>query len=115
MAEILQRKSKDPRLHAVTVTDVELTDDLRLARVYVTTLQEGQQETEVLAGLARAAGFVRSELGRRLSLRYNPELVFLKDTSGPRGDRILALLDGLQLGPGSETQDDGDMTTGPRT
>ena len=115
VAEILQRKSKDPRLHAVTVTDVELTDDLRLARVYVTTLQEGQQETEVLAGLARAAGFVRSELGRRLSLRYNPELVFLKDTSGPRGDRILALLDGLQLGPGSETQGDGDVTTGPRT
>ncbi|MBI4000226.1 MAG: ribosome-binding factor A [Nitrospira defluvii] len=46
-------------------------------------------------GLAKASGFVRAELGRRLALRYLPELTFIKDVSGPRADRVLELLDGL--------------------
>ncbi len=107
VADILMRKSKDPRLGFVTVTDVELTNDLRLARVFVTTMQDGQAEAEVFAGLARAGGFIRAELGRRLHLRYTPELVFQKDTSGPRGDRILSLLDSLgtqDREPGSSTE-----------
>jgi ribosome-binding factor A len=95
IAEILLRKTKDPRLQAVTVTDVEITDDLRLARVYVTTMQEGEGEAQVMAGLTRASGFIRGELGRRLTLRYNPALEFRKDITGPRGNRILALLEGL--------------------
>ena len=98
IADILMRKSKDPRLSAVTVTEVELTDDLRLARVYVTTLSQGEAEAHLMSGLQRAAGFIRSELGRRLSLRYNPALEFHRDVSGPRGDRILALLDEVQAG-----------------
>jgi ribosome-binding factor A len=97
VADILMRKSKDPRLGSVTVTDVELTDDLRLARVFVTTRQDDQNEAEAFAGLAKAAGFIRAELGRRLRLRYTPELIFQKDISGPRGDRILSLLDSLGL------------------
>ncbi len=95
VADILMRKTKDPRVGFVTVTDVELTNDLRLARVFVTTSQNGEGEAETFAGLAKAAGFIRTELGRRLSLRYTPELVFQKDITGPRGDRILSLLKGL--------------------
>lgn len=95
VADILMRKSKDPRLGFVTVTDVELTSDLRLARIFVATWPDGQAEAEVFAGLAKAGGFIRAELGRRLHLRYTPELIFQKDTSGPRGDRILSLLDSL--------------------
>lgn len=93
VADILMRKTKDPRLSGVTVTDVELTNDLRLARVYVTIFGDGQQETEACARLAKASGFIRSELGRRLHLRYTPELLFHRDLSGPQGDRVLALLD----------------------
>lgn len=92
VADILMRKTKDPRLRFVTVTDVEVGDDLRIARVFVTTL-DSTQEGEVMEGLAKAAGFVRTELGRRLRLRYTPEVMFVKDTSGPRGDRVLALLE----------------------
>jgi ribosome-binding factor A len=92
VADILMRKTKDPRIGFVTVTDVKLTNDLRLVRVFVTTSQNGEREAETLAGLAKAAGFIRTELGRRLSLRYTPELVFQKDITGPRGDRILSLL-----------------------
>lgn len=96
VADIIMRKTKDPRVTAVTVTDVELTNDLRVARVFVTTLLDPEHEREALVGLEKASGFIRSELGRRLSLRYTPELVFEKDTSGPRGDRLLSILDRLE-------------------
>ncbi len=95
VSDILIRKSKDPRLRAVTVTDVDVSPDLRLARIYVTTFPQGADDTQVMQGLAKATGYIRGELARRLALRYSPELVFFKDTSGPRGDRILMLLDQL--------------------
>jgi len=95
VADILMRKIKDPRVRSVTVTDVELTNDLRIARVFVTALGTDAETKDVFAGLGKASGFVRSELGRRLTLRYLPEVVFVKDVSGQRGDRILQLLDEL--------------------
>lgn len=97
VADILMRKIKDPRVRSVTVTDVELTNDLRIARVFVTALGTDAETKDVFAGLAKASGFVRGELGRRLSLRYLPEVVFVKDISGPRADRVLQLLDDLHI------------------
>ena len=73
VADILMRKIKDPRVRSVTVTDVELTKDLRIARVFVTTMEQNKDERHVFDGLAKASGFVRAELGRRLALRYLPE------------------------------------------
>lgn len=96
VADILMRKIKDPRVHDVTVTDVELTGDLRIAHVFVTTMESGEAERDIFTGLSKASGFVRSELGRRLSLRYLPDVIFKKDVSGPRGDRIMRILDGLR-------------------
>jgi len=98
VADILMRKIKDPRVHSVTVTGVELTADLRIAHVFVTTMETEQAERDTFAGLSKASGFVRSELGRRLTLRYLPEVIFKKDVSGQRGDRIMRLLDGLHGG-----------------
>ncbi|HJR77069.1 MAG TPA: 30S ribosome-binding factor RbfA [Nitrospiraceae bacterium] len=95
VADILMRRIKDPRVRSVTVTDVELTSDLRFARIYVTTMERDEAERQVFDGLAKAAGFIRAELGKRLALRYLPDLTFIKDISGPRGDRILQLLDSL--------------------
>ncbi|MBH0177498.1 MAG: 30S ribosome-binding factor RbfA [Nitrospira sp.] len=88
VADILMRKIKDPRVHSVTVTGVELTADLRIAHVFVTTMETEQAERDTFAGLSKASGFVRAELGRRLTLRYLPEVIFKKDVSGLRGDRI---------------------------
>ena len=96
VADILMRKIKDPRVHSVTVTGVEVTADLRIAHVFVTTMEKEQAEREVFAGLSKASGFVRAELGRRLALRYLPEIVFKRDETGPRGDRVMKLLDELQ-------------------
>lgn len=106
VADILMRKIKDPRVHDVTVTDVELTADLRIAHIFVTTMETGEAERDVFTGLSKASGFVRSELGRRLSLRYLPDVIFKKDVSGPRGDRIMQLLEGLHgESEQQETQD----------
>jgi ribosome-binding factor A len=99
IAEILMRRVKDPRVGFVTVTAVDVTADLRQAWVYVTVLQQGPQETETLAVLARAEGFIRSELGRRLKLRYIPALTFVKDTSLDRVQRVMTLLDQVRPQP----------------
>src|SRR2546421_10535137 len=86
IADILMRRLKDPRVGFVTVTAVDVTADLRQAWVYVTVLQQGPQEAETLAVLARAEGLLRGELGRGLKLRDVPRLRFLKATSAARGE-----------------------------
>ncbi len=99
IADILMRKVKDPRVGFVTVTAVDVTADLKRAWVYVTVLQQGAQETDTLDALSRAEGFIQSELGRRLKLRYVPALTFVKDTSLERVARVLDLLDDLKKDP----------------
>ena len=94
VADILARRTKDPRVGFITVTGVDLSPDLRLAKVYVTTLQEGR-EAHALEGLNSALGFIRAELGRRLALRYTPDLIFRQDKSGQYGNRMEKLLDSL--------------------
>lgn len=98
VADILMRKTKDPRVGFITVTDVELSSDLKLARVYVTTLQDAQEEAETFHGLSKAVGFIRAELGRRLALRYTPEISFFRDEAGERGNRVLSLLEQVSKG-----------------
>lgn len=106
VAEIIMRKTRDPRVADVTVTDVEVTNDLRNARVFVTALGDEGAQAEALAGLTKAAGFIRMELGRRLQLRYTPELVFRLDLSGARGARISSLLDQVGAGEASGASHD---------
>ncbi len=95
VANILARKIKDPRIQFVTVTDVTMTADLKIARVYVTALDQEHFEQQTSPGLKSAVGFIRTEVGRRLNLRYNPELVFFRDTSAEYGNRIEKILDSL--------------------
>jgi ribosome-binding factor A len=95
IADILMRRVKDPRVGFVTVTAVDVTADLKQAWVYVTVLQQGVQEAETMDALSRAEGFIKGELGRRLKLRYVPDLKFVKDTSVDRVTRVMTLLDQL--------------------
>src|SRR5207245_3258792 len=69
----------DPRVGFVTVTRTEMTPDLRTVRVHVGVLGDAHQRTRTLQGLAQAAGFIRRELGRRLSLPHTPEVSFHYD------------------------------------
>lgn len=90
IAEILMRKIKDPRVHAVTVTDVVVSDDLRNAKVFVSSYDSDRENA--LKGLQSAAAFIRSELGRRMRLRYIPEIIFRYDDAVERGAHIMELL-----------------------
>ena len=95
VADILARKCKDPRLRFVTVTDVEMNNDLRKAYVYVSLLGNNNEAETICKILDNASGFVRLELGRRLELRYTPEVSFWFDLSGSRADTIDRLLDAV--------------------
>jgi ribosome-binding factor A len=89
---ILQREMKDPRIGFVSVTDVEVSPDLRHAKVFVSILGDRDAKVKTMAGLASAQGFVRTELGRRIRLRRMPELFFKLDESIERGARVQHLL-----------------------
>lgn len=91
MGEILTRKLKDPRIGFVTVTDVEVTGDLQQATIYISVLDEDKKES-TLVGLAKANGFIRSEIGKRIQLRKTPEISFEFDETLERGSRIEQIL-----------------------
>ena len=92
----LLRTVKDPRVHGlVSITHVETTPDLRYAKVYVSLLDRGDSK-EVIRGLKSAGGYLRRELGRALSLRYTPELLFQEDDSIDKGTHILKLLNDIE-------------------
>ncbi|CEG26837.1 30S ribosome-binding factor RbfA [Bacillus sp. B-jedd] len=92
LGEIIGRKIKDPRIGFVTVTDVQVTGDLQQATVYISVLGDEEQRENTLKGLAKAKGFIRSEIGNRIRLRKTPEIVFEFDESIDYGNRIETLL-----------------------
>ena len=89
---LLQRELKDPRLGFVTVTEVETSKDLRLAKVFVSVLGDERQWAASLAALVSARGFVRNWLRQHLDLRVTPEIDFRADRSMEHAARIQALL-----------------------
>jgi len=88
LANLVQRSLKDPDLGFVTLTAVRLTGDRSLAKVYFTVLGEAGQAERTQKALTRAAGFLRSHLAKRLSLRRTPELRFYLDGSVDDGNRM---------------------------
>lgn len=83
---------KDPRVTGmISVTAVEVTQDLKYAKVYISVLEK-DDGGQVLKGLKSAAGYLRRELGRRLNLRSTPELTFFRDDSMAKGAHILEML-----------------------
>jgi ribosome-binding factor A len=92
VSDIITREVKDPRLHSVTITSVKISDDLRNAKIYFVEMGKDECSDEIKAGLSKAAGFIRRELGKRLQLRSVPELMFVHDTSFGYGNRIEKIL-----------------------
>lgn len=95
---ILQAQFKDPRLGFVTVTGVEVTNDLSQAKVFLSVLGNDEQKEETLKALGKGTGFLRGELGRRIRLRHTPELIFKFDASVEYGSRIEQLLQKINHG-----------------
>ena len=92
MSKMLLKEIKDPRIGFVTVTDVEMTGDLREAKIYVSVMGGEEQVKSSLEGLNSALGFIRREIGQRIRLRFTPEISFALDTSLDYGDHIQKLL-----------------------
>jgi ribosome-binding factor A len=92
ISELLLRKIKDPRLEMVTISGVDVSPDLKQARVFFSRFGNSAEIQRSLEGLQSAAGFIKKELGQRLKLRHVPELKFRHDPSFEYGDRIESLI-----------------------
>lgn len=93
LSELLRFETKDPRLSGVSLTSVEVTKDLSIARVYFSVLDPDQDPAGALKGLQAASGFLRSMLGKELKVRHVPELRFAHDDSIAHGFEISRLID----------------------
>lgn len=96
--ELLRFESKDPRLQMVSLTSLELSRDLSVARAYFSLLDPNGDPEPVMDGLQKASGFLRGRLGREIKIRHVPELRFFHDDSAAQAQHISSLLDDA-IGP----------------
>lgn len=107
LSDLIRTRMKDPRIGFASITDVEVSADLRHAKVFVSVLGTAEEQRATLQGLEHAAGFLRHELAQRLNIRYTPEILFKLDQSIERGTRILQLMNEIQHGEQSSAPLDG--------
>ena len=94
VSELIQHEVRDPRLDSfIAVTEVATSSDLKYAKIFVSCISGKQEEQKTLGVLNAAAGYLRTELAKKIRLRRIPELSFHWDDSIEHGDRILRLLD----------------------
>jgi len=93
---LLLERVKDPRVRGVTVTGIKLSNDLKQARVFFSVIGEQDQIDKAQAGLNSAKGFIKREIGLRLSLRYTPEIIFTYDPSLESGSHMESLFEKLK-------------------
>ena len=86
VSDIIRNELKDPRVSPMTsITEVDLTRDLRYVNIYVSILGDDEEKKETIEGLTRAGGFIRREIGKKIKARYTPEAIFKLDNSIERG------------------------------
>lgn len=106
LAQMIRDEIKDPRVKGlISITRAEVTNDLRYAKVFVSILADEAERPDSLQGLAKASGYMRSELARRLQLRYTPELIFKLDDSIAYGSKINEIISGFKQNEGNERSD----------
>ncbi len=92
ISSIIQRDIKDPGIGFVTILEVKMTDDLKIAKVYCTIYGDDETKTKTLKALKRSKGYVRFLIGKRINLRYTPEIVFVLDTAYETAMKIEEIL-----------------------
>jgi ribosome-binding factor A len=95
---------KDPRIKLVTVTGVDLTDDMSQAKIYVSLYGSEEEQQQAWQALNKAKGFLRTEIAKRIRLRFAPELILEKDTSWEYGAHIDSLLRKIKDGEGNKNE-----------
>ncbi len=107
ISQIVGYELKDPRITAVTVTDVRVSQNLRAARVFVTIAGDEDEHRLALRALRHAAPFVRKQLGLSLNLPRTPEIYFVRDLVEEQGERVDKLLDKIEREWESNGKDEG--------
>ncbi len=97
VSRIIRDELKDPRIGFVSVTGVRVSNDLRHAKVFVSVYGDSEEENTSLDALKNAAGFIRREIGKRISLRHTPEIVFESDDSIAHSEKIKKLLSKVKV------------------
>jgi len=92
VSSILREKVSDPRIGFVSLTDVEILPDLKIAKIFFSVLGDEKAKKDSLAGLKSATSYIRCELGHVLKLKFVPEILFVYDKSLERGSRVLSLM-----------------------
>jgi len=96
LSELLRTRVKDPRVGFASITHVEVSGDLRHAKVFVSVMGSPEEREATMQGLKNATGFLRHELATRLVIRFMPEIVFKLDKSIEEGSRILELINKVE-------------------
>src|SRR5690242_13340970 len=96
LSDLLRTRTKDPRIGFASITHVEVSGDLRHAKIFVSVMGSEVEQQDTIKALKHATGFLRHELAGRLVLRYMPELVFKLDNSIVQGARILELINKIE-------------------
>ena len=104
ISNMLLRDIKDPRIKLVTVTGVNLTDDMSQAKIYVSLFGSVEEQEQAWLALNKAKGFLRTEIAKRIRLRFAPELLLEKDTSWEYGARIDNLLRQIKENEGKQDE-----------
>jgi ribosome-binding factor A len=99
VSDLLQKNIKDPRISGlVSVTDIDLSNDCRYAKVFVSVYGSEEERQKTMQALESSTGYIRSEIGKRISMRFTPEIKFKIDDSLERGARVTDLLNKISQG-----------------
>ena len=93
ISDIIQKEIKDPGLGFITIIDVRMTEDLKYAKVYYSVYGSDEEVENTINALRRARGFIKHILGKRIKLRYMPEVSFILDTDEERARRVDEILE----------------------
>ncbi len=102
LSRIIREEINDPRLGFVSITDIEVTPDLRMAHVYFSVYGTPEEQETSMNVLHGAASFLRGTLGRQVEMRYTPELRFHLDRSIERGAHVSQIMNKLEIPPATE-------------
>ena len=97
MADLLLRKVRDPRVKGVTLTGIDLSDDLRYATVYFSLIGGKDEIRQARSGLDSATGYIKRQIGKQVKLRYIPDITFKHDPTLEKGDRIERILKKIRM------------------
>ena len=95
ISKLIQKELRDPRIGFVTITRVDLSDNLRHAKIFISIMGSDEQKAESLKGLQSARGFIRQYLGKNLSMKYIPGLDFKLDKGAEHVEKITKIINEL--------------------